>query len=615
MNIVFRSWFLYALVSCLAMLVFLPGLSGGFVLDDGFNILHNRLLYVDDLTVENLIFAALSFHDGVGGRPLPMLTFALDYWRAGSMDASAFKATNLIIHGITTFFVGVFLHRLLLLAGRKQKAALIVAGAVALVWAVHPMQVSSVMYVVQRMQTMVVMFQVMALWAYLGMRKQQVNGQGRGRKQGICVVVFWLAAFACKEDAVLLFPYLLVLELTVLRFKAEDPKVTKGLKQSFALITSLGALAYFFIVLPHYWHWEAYHGRDFSSVERLMTQARVLVMYLCQIVVPIPDNMTFIYDGYEVSRSLLQPWTTLLSIFLILCLLILAWRVKNVMPVFSFGIFFFFSGHFITSNVIALELVFEHRNYLPLLGVVLAVADGCYYIFQKMGIHGRRWLIISCGVVIVSLGAATLAHSYTWGDPVRHAKKMVTLLPESTRAWTQLTGTYFDLYNKEHDERYLKKALVVSEDALERVKTPTLASNLIIYRSLLGGATSEDWEIFISLLKDAPQSWQNKFAVWTLMNNVDKGIDIDKQRVVEAIEILSRKAAISSHEYLRMAVFVYKYADNNEAALKYFVRFAERAPYDDPGFERVADEMISVGRDDWADVMMRIKESKKKDEN
>lgn len=610
MTIIIRSWFLYLLLACLAVLVFLPGLSGDFVLDDGFNILQNRLLYVNELTIENLIFAALSFHDGVGGRPLPMLTFALDYWRAGSMDASVFKATNLIIHGITTFFMGMFLHRFFLLAGKGQKAALFLAGTVALVWAVHPLQVSSVMYVVQRMQTMVALFQVMALWAYLDMRKQQVNGLGRGRIQGVCVVVFWLAAFACKEDAALLFPYVLVLELTVLRFKAEDPQVTKGLKQSFALITSLGALAYFFIVLPHYWHWEAYHGRDFSSAERLMTQARVLVMYIYQIVVPIPDNMTFIYDGFEVSRSLLQPWTTLLSIIFIVCLLFFAWRLKNTMPVFSFGILFFFSGHFITSNVIALELVFEHRNYLPLLGIVLAVADILYCTIQKMEIRGRRWMMICGGVVVGFLAAATLSHAHTWGDPVRHAKKVVSLLPESTRAWTQLTGAYFDLYKKEDDEAYLHKAISVSKKALARVQTPTLSSNLIIYRSLLGEASSEDWNTFMLALKGAPQSWQNKFAVWTLMNNVDKGIDIDKQRVVEAIDILSDKAAISSNEYLRMAVFVYKYANNNEAALPYFVRFAEGAAYDDPSFEHVAGEMRSVGRDDWADVIMRIKESK-----
>ena len=47
--------------------------------------------------MDDLINAALSFHDGNGARPLPMLSFALDYWRSGSMDAAAFKKTNLLI--------------------------------------------------------------------------------------------------------------------------------------------------------------------------------------------------------------------------------------------------------------------------------------------------------------------------------------------------------------------------------------------------------------------------------------------------------------------------------------------------------------------------------------
>ena len=175
------------LVAAVATVFFVPALSGGFVLDDGFNILQNRLLYVEVLSADNLTKAALSFHDGVGGRPLPMLSFALDYWRAGSMDATVFKTTNLFIHGCTVYFLALFLRRLLLLADWAPASAAAGALVLALAWGIHPMQVSSVMYVVQRMQTMETLFLVLALWSYLGVRQIQISGAGRGRLQGIAV--------------------------------------------------------------------------------------------------------------------------------------------------------------------------------------------------------------------------------------------------------------------------------------------------------------------------------------------------------------------------------------------------------------------------------------------
>ncbi len=589
------------LIGLLAAAAFVPALSGDFVLDDGFNILQNRLLYVEVLHADDLINAALSFHDGIGGRPLPMLSFALDYWRAGSMDATTFKTTNLFIHGFTVFFLALFLRRLLLLADWAPSSAAAGALIFALAWGIHPLQVSSVMYVVQRMQTMETLFLVLALWAYLSMRQIQITGTGRGRMQGVGVLVFWFLALACKEDAPLLFAFCLALELTVLRFRAAQADVTKGWKQTYLLLTGLGLLAYLFVVVPHYWSWNTYGGRNFSSLERLMTQARVLGMYLGQIIVPYPDHMTFIYDDFPVSRSLLRPWTTLPAIALIAFLLVWAWRWRTERPLFSLGVLLFFSGHFITSNVIALELVFEHRNHFPLIGAVLAVGDLFLLAWHRLGL-GPRAAPAFLGVGVVLLGVATFSHAYTWGDPVRHGDKLVELLPTSTRAWTQLGGAHFDLYNATKDDTHLIRAIEANEAGLQQVAATPLASNLVIYKSLLGTVTDADWQRFLAVLRDVPLSWQDKYVVWTMMRNVDRGFAIDAKQVVEAIRILTDKTALSTSEYLRVAVFVYKFGQQNKA-LPYFILFAEKASPDDPNLQRIMGELNSAGLQDWSEVM------------
>lgn len=601
-----RHFLLLALlVSLLATSVFLPGLNGDFVLDDGINILQNRLLYMTELNIENLTNAALSFHDGNGSRPLPMASFAVDHWRADGMNASAFKTTNLLIHAFTTFFLALFFRQLLLLANWSIERATIGALLLALFWAIHPLQVSSVMYVVQRMQTMATMFIVLSLCAYLAMRKSQLSGK-RGRLYGVLLLVFWGLALACKEDAALLPAYTLALELTILRFRAAQQVVTKGLRQSYLLMSVIAVAAYFFVVVPHYWQWDAYPGRDFSSLERLLTQGRVLAMHLGQIVIPLPDHMPFIYDTLTISRSLWQPWTTLPSLLLLAFLLVWAWSWRTHRPLFSLGILLFFSGHFIGSNIIGLELVFEHRNHFPLIGAMLALSDLFVLAFQRWQ-RNRRLSVGVLGIAVTLLGIATVSHAYTWGDPVRHGQKMVDLQPSSTRAWTQLGGAYFDLYKRTEDNKYLSQAIDVNAKGLEHIASPSLAGNLVIYKSLLGTVSDKDWQRFLDILRDAPQSWQNKFVVWVMMKNADRGFAIDQERTTEALHILSQKTKMAASEYMQIGVFIYKSSQPNKA-LPFFEEAIKLYPENDPVMQRLLKDLANAGHTDWVETLHKARE-------
>lgn len=128
------------------------GLGGGFVLDDAQTIVNNPLVHITELNRESLLTAAASFQAGHGSRPLAMLSFALDYWRHGGLDAPTFKATNLLIHVLTTLALAWMLRKLLTLARWPERRAAAGALVIALAWGIHPLQVSTVLYVVQRMK-------------------------------------------------------------------------------------------------------------------------------------------------------------------------------------------------------------------------------------------------------------------------------------------------------------------------------------------------------------------------------------------------------------------------------------------------------------------------------
>ena len=103
-----RAHVTLALIALLVVvtLVYLPGLTGPFVFDDYPNILNNPAIAVDSLNATQLGHAALSNEMGAFGRPLAKLSFALNYYLAGSFaDAYWFKATNLFIHLVNTVLV------------------------------------------------------------------------------------------------------------------------------------------------------------------------------------------------------------------------------------------------------------------------------------------------------------------------------------------------------------------------------------------------------------------------------------------------------------------------------------------------------------------------------
>lgn len=583
--------------------LFLPGIHGGFLLDDGINITANYLLYIEKLNFENLVYAALSFHDGNGSRALPMASFAFDFWRAGSMDASTFKITNIIIHAITTFFLAFFFRSLLLHAKWNAKQAAWGALVLTLLWAVHPLQVSSVLYIVQRMQTMATLFIVLALWSYLLMRQNQMD-DGRGRVQGIGVIIFWLLALTCKEDTVLFPIYTLLLELTVLRFKAGQEVVSRGLKQSYALFLGIATLVYFFFVLPKLSCWDACPRRDFNSWERLLTQGRVLVMYIGQIILPFSDRLPFIYEDYPVSRSIWQPWTTLPSILFLGCLIVWAWCIRSIRPLFAFGILLFFAGHFISSNVIPLELVFEHRNHLPLIGAILALADLILWGCQTFKINNKI-IVVTFTILIIYFAANTLYQTYIWGDSTRLGQKLTKLSPHSIRAWNQYAATYFDDYNLTKNPDSLKKAISISENAFQSIESPSLAANILIYKSIFGNVTNADWERYYQSLRNSKDISLNKKTLNILVDNYVKGFEIDVNQLISAMEIVEKQGGMNIQDYFMFANQVYN-SKQRSYTIIFFKKIVGSSPANDPQVSNLLNDLKSGGYTEWVQALKQV---------
>lgn len=590
---------LLLLVTILACIPFLWGLPGSFVFDDGYNIVENPWVQLHSLTPSSLFEAAFSPEPGGHTRVLPTLSFALDYYRSGGFDPQAFKVTNLAIHSLTTLVLAMFFRKLLLLVGTGPGRAQWASIGLALAWAMHPLQVSAVLYVVQRMQTMATLLLLLALITYLQARTAQICGKS-GRTGWLATALLWLMAIACKEDAVLLPAYTLALELTVLRFRASDAQLAVRLRRGYLIATLLGAGFFVLVAVPHYWSMGDYPGRNFSSAERLLTQARVLCMYLGQILLPLPSQMPFYYDGLRPSHGLMQPVTTAASIAFLCVLMVSAWRLREARPLFAFGVFLFFAGHFITSNVVNLELAFEHRNHLPMIGILLAAGDLLQIAANrvKLGEFSRVAITIT---ILAALATTTAFRAHSWRNDVEHARTGTRLAPASARAWNALCVAYFNAGGGLSTKNKNLQVATSACDEAARLEPRSVAAlvNVITYKTLLGTVRDEDWAHYLQRLRNVPLRTENVASLWVLINNARRGVALNDDRLLDAIEIGSQRQFFGPVEFASLGYFILGHTKHQDLAFGYFrqaVRWAES-----PAFTaNLSNDLRKIGKTEWA---------------
>ncbi|TZF90860.1 hypothetical protein [Cognatilysobacter lacus] len=588
-----RFFLLGCLASALfAMLLLSPGLGGGFLFDDQASIINNQVVHLVRLDTASLSHAAYSYQPGNGSRPLSMLTFALDYWWGG-LNPLPYKITNLIIHGLTTCALALLFRSLLAAAHFPPRQCAIGAVLLAAIWSIHPLQVSSVLYVVQRMQTLCTLFMVLALLNYVRMRVA-LRESRPFRLNLLLICLSWALAFASKEDAVLLPAYTFLLELTLLRFQASSVSVSRWLRLGYTAFVVLGCSAYL-VFLAHDWQWAHYPGRDFSTSERLLTQARVLVMYIGEIVFPLPARLKFFYDDFAISRGLFEPWTTAASVLTIGSLIALAWRLRATRPLMAFGILFFFAGHFVTSNAVNLEMAFEHRNHLPMIGIVLALGDLCVALHLYQSALARRVGIITFAL----LATACSVRAYAWGEPLRFAKETLVHAPTSERAWMLLDAEYAERSGM-NPGPYLDLAIATSSRGATVTSSPPLLANVVIYKTIRGDVTPQDWNRLFANLERATMGVQNHNVVWIIVNDAKRKVPLDESSVIETIEIIVERSEFTANEYLQLAAYIYNDTTQPGRALPLLRRAVLAAEPDDPDISSMFRDLPSVGRADWA---------------
>ena len=423
------------LLSLVLFLCYSNSFSVPWQLDDYANILINFNIHAEPPNLPGVAAPIFSlFEEGYSKRPLAYTSFALN-WYLGRDNPFGYHAVNILIHILTAYFLFLALMALFktprLDGIYNRRQMVFVSLLAATLWAVNPIQVQAVTYIVQRMASLCAMFYILSIYFYVKARCSEIKIWRNIFLYAGCFLSF-LAAFLTKENAALLPISLLLLEAVF--FQDMGHKRVRMAFLGIALLLSIAMVVGCALIIyeGNLSAFLDYENRLFTSFERLLTQPRVLLFYLTLIFYPAPNRLSLVHD-IEISTSLFHPWTTLPSILIVLALIGFAVCKLRKWPILIFAILFFFLNHVVESSIIPLELVFEHRNYLPSMFLFWPVAVG---LKRLIDLYRNRNAVVYYGLLafipllLVGMGAGTYirnidwsSEKYLWEDAMRKAPR------------------------------------------------------------------------------------------------------------------------------------------------------------------------------------------------
>lgn len=424
-----KAFTAFMLLAFLILLVYSNTFQAAWQFDDKPNIIENQRLHIKDLSPSSLW---LTFFAGAGknvfSRPLANLSLALN-WYAGQSDTLGFHIVNTLIHILTAFILYLTCWELLQTPNLKERYNVrdiqFIALLGAVLWAINPIQIQAVTYIVQRMASMAALFYVCSIYFY-------VKGRRDGKDRPATHIpktptkrnLLYTASFLCfifallaKENAIMLPASLLIVE--VIFFQAFSISAVN--RKHYIVLAGVGCAGVFLVTALYQSGFfdfiaRGYTTRPFTMWERVLTQPRVVFLYFSQIFYPLPSRLSITHDVI-VSTSLFKPWTTLPAIIIILASVAVCIQQMRKWPLLCFALLFFLLSHVVESSILPLELMFEHRNYLPSLFLFLPAAaalKGLYNRYQMENRFMQSILVTFVTLVIIGLGCFTYIRNHAW---------------------------------------------------------------------------------------------------------------------------------------------------------------------------------------------------------
>ena len=446
---------------------------------------------------------------GVTGRPVSMASFLVNDY-AWPSRAKSFKETNIWIHALAGILLFWFVYIFACCTGLKCPAftAVFVAG----VWLLNPLHVSTVLYPVQRMAQLPVIFTLFSLIFFV--KARVLISKGVTLKALILfslVGLSFLLAVYSKENGALIPIFIILIELLI------SPHLgwpRKGFKVLFWFLSLVG----FFVIIGFMIYsvyengfFDVYPGRDFTPYQRMITEPSVILFYLKELFFPSLYTSGLYYDDWSVFTKF---WGSGAALYSLLFIALLSFSIFFFKRRFysGFALLFFFSGHLLESTVLNLELVFEHRNYLPslFLGFVWLDILGAFWRFSK----GALLLLV---IPLLMFPIFTYDRNSLWENQLEFAGYLAEKRPKSVRSHVELNNALMS------HGMLLEAKSAIGDAVKENPDSGYLALHAVLVDCIIGREDRENKSHLLANSKENPFDGRNALAFEKLYSYMEEG--------------------------------------------------------------------------------------------
>ncbi|MBI4826621.1 MAG: tetratricopeptide repeat protein [Nitrospirae bacterium] len=447
-------FFLFALllIPSIAFLMYSNILNAPFIFDD-VAFLDNPMINISRLPqLLDILF------DSNLDRRAGFITFAMNFY-LGGLNPFGYHLFNIIIHILNALALFYLVKMTLSLPSAPERFKSVsgeIALAGSLLWLVQPVHIMAVTYTVQRLASLSSLFFLLSLISYISARQ---SSSSKRLLHSCLSVICGVIALSTKQNAAVL-PFVVVLYefyfFEVLSFKEKRKKI---LLFSSVAVISLMALVLVYLGPDFLKEINArYIERGITPYQRLITEFRVVVMYLTLLLYPHPSRLNVDYD-FTLSTGIFSPISTLFSLIFLGGLLAFAIYRARKTPLFSFCILWFFMNLAVESTIYPLDLVFEHRLYLPSMGIAMLFA-GYVITLENSQIKKVGMALIVLAIFVFAFW--THERNYLWNSQVTLWEDNAGKSPDKARVHGNLGKAYLD--NNEFEKARVEFEKVIRID-------------------------------------------------------------------------------------------------------------------------------------------------------
>jgi hypothetical protein len=438
----FSHLFPFVALIIFVLIIYSNSFDCSFQFDDETSIWNNKKVK----SLSN--FVSFDTWTNINGRPLSYVTLAFNYY-LGDLNPTGYHWFNVLAHILAAILV-FLLSKLLIGISLKElpeKKKIYVALGAAFIFAAHPIQVMSVIYIVQRMSILSGLFYILSVLLYIKARQYHFN-KGLVSKTTLLYFATGLAgilALLSKQNAATLPIMWWFVELYFIR--NEEQKAAKKYLIAFGGIILVGIL---FVVITGILPRET---EDISRWQYLISQFKILVLYFQLILFPVALNIN---HNISVSGSLFGIYE-IIGLVLIIFLVFMTIRFYKKQRLLSFGILWFFVNMSIESSIIPItDLMMEHRIYLPMFGIALVVAYGLFLLLKQNIVKYSLVMIL----IIIILGTVSYQRNFDWKSVRSIWTSSLQVTPDNPRSLVYV-GLSYAKTDKKVALKYYNQALKV----------------------------------------------------------------------------------------------------------------------------------------------------------